>query len=234
MRVGDLVEDKNDAVLRNFCQRRRGEGVCFRQQALVHGVRTELCIDNVGPHQFRLKRQGNAVVGEAAQRVLGREQAAEAARRVFERGLDRVPTIEDGEPGCVAGARACRRPLATVPLHTNPRLPGSAGHVALFPCVPRLCKPRVPPDLRMFTARWWGRQDSNLRRHSQRIYSPPPLPLGTLPQSRRTVLISKDKSGSPAGRVVSVLCGSYPRQVNGWWRWMASKERPRGKRKTKK
>jgi len=47
-------------------------------------------------------------------------------------------------------------------------------------------------------------------------------------------LISKDKSGSPAGRVVSVLCGSYPRQVNGWWRWMASKERPRGKRKTKK
>jgi len=43
------------------------------------------------------------------------------------------------------------------------------------------------------------------------------LPLGTLPQSRRTVLISKDKSGSPpAGRVVSVLCGSYPRQVNGW------------------
>jgi site-specific DNA recombinase len=28
---------------------------------------------------------------------------------------------------------------------------------------------------------WWGRQDSNLRRLSQRIYSPPPLPLGTLP-----------------------------------------------------
>ena len=86
----------------------------------------------------------------------------------------------------------------------------------------------------IYFSRWWGRQDSNLRRHSQRIYSPPPLPLGTLPQSRRTVLISKDKSGSPAGRVVSVLCGSYPRQVNGWWRWMASKERPRGKRKMKK
>jgi site-specific DNA recombinase len=32
---------------------------------------------------------------------------------------------------------------------------------------------------------WWGRQDSNLRRLSQRIYSPPPLPLGTLPPSRR-------------------------------------------------
>ena len=177
---------------------------CFSQQALVHGVGTELCVDNVGPHQLRLERQRDAVVGEAAQRVLGREQAAEAARWVFERGLDRVPAIEDGEPGCVAGARACRRPLATVPLCTNLQtifgLPGFAGHAGLFPCVLRLCKPRVPPDLRMSTARWWGRQDSNLRRHSQRIYSPPPLPLGTLPQSRRTVLISKDKSGSPAGR----------------------------------
>ncbi len=28
---------------------------------------------------------------------------------------------------------------------------------------------------------WWGKQDSNLRRLSQRIYSPPPLPLGTFP-----------------------------------------------------
>jgi hypothetical protein len=63
---------------------------------------------------------------------------------------------------------------------------------------------------------WWGRQDSNLRRHSQRIYSPPPLPLGTLPQSRRTVLISKDnRVRPPAGQVASVLCGSYPCQVNG-------------------
>jgi len=32
-------------------------------------------------------------------------------------------------------------------------------------------------------------------------------------------LISKDKSGSPAGRVASVLCGSDPRQVNGSSRW---------------
>ena len=118
-------------------------GICFSQQALVHGVGTELCVDNVGPHQLRLERQRDAVVGEAAQRVLGREQAAEAARRVFERGLDRVPAIEDGEPGCVAGARARRRPLATVPLcaKTIFGLPGFAGHAALFPCVLRLCKP---------------------------------------------------------------------------------------------
>ena len=34
-------------------------------------------------------------------------------------------------------------------------------------------------------AGWWGKQDSNLRRLSQRIYSPPPLPLGTFPRSVR-------------------------------------------------
>ena len=67
------VEDKNDAALRDLCQRRRRERIYFSQQALVHGVGTELCVDNVGPHQLRLERQRDAVVGEAAQRVLGRE-----------------------------------------------------------------------------------------------------------------------------------------------------------------
>ena len=177
----------------------------FSQQALVHGVGAELCVDNVGPHQLRLERQRDAVVGEAAQRVLGREQAAEAARRVFERGLDRVPAIEDGEPGCVAGARACRRPLATVPLCTNLQtifgLPGFAGHAGLFPCVLRLCKPRVPPDLRMSTARWWGRQDSNLRRHSQRIYSFGASTKAAYGRFRRPIQCPKtngpDAAGSP-------------------------------------
>ena len=38
------------------------------------------------------------------------------------------------------------------------------------------------PQAREASDGWWGRQDSNLRRLSQRIYSPPPLPLGTLPR----------------------------------------------------
>ena len=38
------------------------------------------------------------------------------------------------------------------------------------------------PSAREANEGWWGRQDSNLRRLSQRIYSPPPLPLGTLPR----------------------------------------------------
>jgi hypothetical protein len=39
---------------------------------------------------------------------------------------------------------------------------------------------------------WWGKQDSNLRRLSQRIYSPPPLPLGTFPLRQREATAGKD------------------------------------------
>ena len=38
---------------------------------------------------------------------------------------------------------------------------------------------------------WWGKQDSNLRRRSQRIYSPPPLPLGTFPRIPAYVSVQK-------------------------------------------
>ncbi len=61
-----------------------------------------------------------------------------------------------------------------------------------FPTLPR--EPLAAPASRAFreivssecagrdnaSTGWWERKDSNLRRHSQRIYSPPPLPLGTL------------------------------------------------------
>ena len=39
---------------------------------------------------------------------------------------------------------------------------------------------------------WWGKQDSNLRRRSQRIYSPPPLPLGTFPHTDQTPACKSD------------------------------------------
>ena len=77
----------------------------------------------------------------------------------------------------------------------------------------------------IYFSRWWGRQDSNLRRHSQRIYSPPPLPLGTLPQSRRTVLISKDKSGSPAGRSG---CVGLMRELPPSSQWMVAMDGVKG------
>ena len=45
-------------------------------------------------------------------------------------------------------------------------------------------RPQIDDGSKSWKGWWWGKQDSNLRRHSQRIYSPPPLPLGTFPRLR--------------------------------------------------
>src|ERR1043165_193471 len=57
----------------------------------------------------------------------------------------------------------------------------------------------------------------------QRIYSPPPLPLGTLSQNRRTVLISKDKPESTPGRSNASVYGGRP----GRSQWTAAQPDPR-------
>jgi hypothetical protein len=51
-------------------------------------------------------------------------------------------------------------------------------------------------------------QDSNLRRRSQRIYSPPPLPLGTISRNH----FSPDRLGT--ARLMAIGVGP----VNGWRR----------------
>jgi hypothetical protein len=53
--------------------------------------------------------------------------------------------------------------------------------------------------------KWWGKQDSNLRRHSQRIYSPPPLPLGTFPRLNAAAQApgAFDRCKNPAARGAS-------------------------------
>ena len=56
-------------------------------------------------------------------------------------------------------------------------------------CVPleqlaRLSARKVSITVLTSRRAWWGKQDSNLRRLRQRIYSPPPLPLGTFPRAR--------------------------------------------------
>ena len=45
--------------------------------------------------------------------------------------------------------------------------------------------------------KWWGKQDSNLRRLSQRIYSPPPLPLGTFPHLGSNDATTPDRTNRP-------------------------------------
>ena len=55
----------------------RGQGIGLGEQALMHGVGRQPRRDRVRPHHFRRDRRRDAVLGETAQRVLGRQQPAE-------------------------------------------------------------------------------------------------------------------------------------------------------------
>jgi hypothetical protein len=61
----------------------------------MHGVRREPRRERIRPHHLGRDGDGNAFIGEPAQRVLGREQAANAALGIGERRGDGVPAVED-------------------------------------------------------------------------------------------------------------------------------------------
>jgi len=50
---------------------RRGQGIGFRQQALVHGIGPEPLIDQAGPHDFRGYAGIDVVVGKPPCGVFG-------------------------------------------------------------------------------------------------------------------------------------------------------------------
>ncbi len=73
----------------------RGQGIGLGEKPLMHGVRREPRGDRIRPHQFRRDGKRDAFLGETPQRVLGRQQPPDLARRIGERRRDRVPAIED-------------------------------------------------------------------------------------------------------------------------------------------
>ena len=56
VRIGDLVEHQHDAFCRHGLDRRRGQGVGFQIEALMHGIGQQPFGDRGRPHQFRLDR----------------------------------------------------------------------------------------------------------------------------------------------------------------------------------
>jgi hypothetical protein len=94
--AGNLIEHQHDAFGPQVFDVGRGQGIGLGEQTLVHGVGCEPRRERIGPHQLRLNRQRYAVFGEAANGVFGREQLADAARRIGQRRRDRVPAIENG------------------------------------------------------------------------------------------------------------------------------------------
>jgi hypothetical protein len=91
------------------------------------------------------------------------------------------------EPMARSVARASQtcavRQAAKCAMRNLERVPGiEPGYSAWKAAALPLSYTRADPEytIRAAEGRWWEMQDSNLRRRSQRIYSPPPLPLGTI------------------------------------------------------
>ena len=112
VRVGDLVEHEHDPGGFELVELGRGQGVGFRQQSVVHGVRPEPVRDRVRSYQFGLDPGRQAVFGQAACGVLGGEQPPDPPRRIFQRCLHRVPAVQYDR--AVAGPRlgAARRAIS--------------------------------------------------------------------------------------------------------------------------
>ena len=53
-------------VCRQFLDVGRGQGIGFRDQALMHRVGRQASGERIGPHLFGRERQRDAVFGEAA------------------------------------------------------------------------------------------------------------------------------------------------------------------------
>src|SRR5215475_10402840 len=112
----------------------------------MHGIRPQPGIDDVRPHQFWFYRDSHAVIGEVAQRIFSRQQAADAPSGIFERRFHGMPAIEQ------------HRTVGLMARRTEPRsrrggssfgalasrawvwLPGFLCHRRLISCVRRVCK----------------------------------------------------------------------------------------------
>ncbi len=135
VRIGDLVEHQHHAVRRDLLDRRRGQGVGFEIEALMHRVGRQPLGDRAGPHDLRRDGERNVLLGQAAGGVLGREQQALPPRRILQRGLHRVPAVE-------------RRDIVVGLERVAPRLFESLAALALLGVVPGFAS-----SLRGFSAR---------------------------------------------------------------------------------
>src|SRR5262249_42475190 len=100
-------------------------------QPLVHRVGREPRRERIGPHHFWRDRDADAVFGEPAQRIFGRQQAANAPVGIGERGRDSVPAVQDD----VIARFAPRAAFAAATLNAarlRPRLPFALAHEAVL------------------------------------------------------------------------------------------------------
>jgi hypothetical protein len=101
-------------------------------------------------------------------------------------GLERVKGIEPSYSAWKAAAlplsytRIMHAYTKTRPMGKEPAFAKAPAQQPPLSCVLTSRQANGLPSRSSQSAGWWEMQDSNLRRRSQRIYSPPPLPLGTI------------------------------------------------------
>jgi hypothetical protein len=146
VRIGNLVEHQHDAGGGQIGKRRRGQGIGLGEQALMYGVRRQPGSNGVGPHQFRLDWQRDAVIGQAPCGVLRRQYFPNVPRRIGERGRHGVLAIKDdavvaaamrpAKPGVRRPPAPVRSPVEGVlsrVLHCRRSIRTGTGHIAPHP-----------------------------------------------------------------------------------------------------
>ena len=98
MRVGDLVEHQDDSLLGKIADIGRLERLGLRQQALMHGVRTQPVVDHARVDDFRGDAELDLVVGQPLGGVFRQPQLANPALRIGQCRRHRVPAIQNDRP----------------------------------------------------------------------------------------------------------------------------------------
>ena len=123
VRIGDLVEHDDEALLGKLGNVKRRQRLGLEQQALMHGVARQPRGDLLGGDDPRL----DAAAGDLGAQPLGRRrrrvEAHQTAARGVERRQNRVEAIEAGDAGAAVFARA----MLPVPGH---QAPGSIARTA--------------------------------------------------------------------------------------------------------
>ncbi len=90
MRIGDLIEHEQDAVLVDIVQRDGGQGLGLEQHALMHRVGAKQPVEILGRHGLRLESALGEERAEPLRRILGGKHLHHFPPRIGERGFDGV------------------------------------------------------------------------------------------------------------------------------------------------
>ena len=91
--IGDLVEERDDAVGLEFVQAGGGQGIGLEDDALVDGARLQLAVEFPGMDDLGIERQGREAGSQPLLPVPGQPETAQFSLGVGERRLDGMDPV---------------------------------------------------------------------------------------------------------------------------------------------